>query len=240
MPQLRVLTDRGIEFFTDYITQVKANPFIAPPVDKLGNKTWSEEFTPNIEVTDLTSINTRMQLGKYLVDIFEASNVQRKDILGKRGVWSWLALLWFNYLCPFESDGSRKVLENAKYICSSDYTDYYRHLVAAAYDLYSLYGEKSRLFLSTPLNIHSDFVEQYASRQERITNRALIEVLDRLYWDPEKNRPKRGAQSRNRPGNFRRLQSFISQIDLTYDTHPISADEIMALLPAEYDFWKSS
>jgi hypothetical protein len=143
-------------------------------------------------------------------------------------------------MCPFESDGSRKVLENAKYICSLDYTDYYRHLVAAAYDLYSLYGDKSRLFLSTPLNIHSDFVEQYASRQERITNKALIEVLDRLYWDPEKNRPKRGAQSRNRPGNFRRLQSFISQIDLTYDTHPMSAEEIMALLPAEYDSWKSS
>ena len=240
MPQLRVLTDRGIEFFIDYITQVKANPLIAPPVDKLGHNPWSEEFTPHIEITDLTCINTRMQLGKYLVDIFEASNVQRKDILSNPGLWSWLALLWFNYLCPYESDGSRKVLENAKYICSSDYTDYYRHLVAAAYDLYSLHGEKSRLFLSTPLNIHSDFVEQYASRQERITNKALIEVLDRLYWDTEQNRPKRGAQSRSRPGNFRRLQSFISQIDLTYDTHPMSAEEFMALLPAEYDSWKSS
>jgi len=238
MAEIRILTDKGTELFTDYIMEVKENPTKAPPIEKLGHQPWSVEFTPHIEVENL-SITTRMELGKYLADLFEANNVYRQDILIIPGLWSWLALLWFDYLCPLE-DGSRKVLEPSKYVCSSHYTDYYRHLVAAPYDLYCLHGENSRLFLHTSLNIHGDFIEQYASRQKIITNKALIEALDCLYWDLELNCPKRGAQSRKRAGNFRRFQSFIKQIELTYDLHAMSSGEITKLLPAEYDSWKSS
>ena len=237
MAEVRVLTDKGTELFTDYIVDVKENPTKAPPIEKLGNQPWSVEFTPHIEVENL-SVTTRMELGKYLTDLFEANNVHRKDILGIPGLWSWLALLWFDYLCPLK-DGSRKVLEPSKYVCSSHYTDYYRHLVAAPYDLFCLHGENSRLFLHTGLNVHGDFIEQYASRQKIITNKPLIELLDHLYWDSQLNCPKRGAQNRKRAGNFRRLQSFIKQIELTYDLHAMSADEIAELLPAEYDSWKS-
>jgi len=239
MAEIRVLTDRGIELFTDYIMEVKETPDKAPPVDKLAHKPWSVEFTPHIEVAGL-SVTTRMELGKYLADLFQANAVHRKDVLNNPGMWSWLALLWFDYLCPVESDESRRVLEPSKYICSSHYTDYYRHLVAASYDLYYLHGANSRLFLNTSLNVHNDFVEQCASRQKIITNKALIEVLDRLYWDPKLNRPKRGAQNRKRAGNFRRFQSFIKQIELTYDLHAMSADEIITLLPGEYNSWRPS
>lgn len=158
MAEVRILTDRGTELFTDYIMDVKENSAQAPPIEKLGHQPWSTEFTPRIEVESL-SVITRMELGKYLVALFEANNVHRNDILRIPGLWSWLALLWFDYLCPLEA-GSRKVLEPSKYVCSSHYTDYYRHLVAAPYDLYCLHGENSRLFLHTPLNIHGDFIEQ--------------------------------------------------------------------------------
>jgi len=181
-----------------------------------------------------------MQLGKYLVELFEAHGVDRKDILNNPRVWSWLTLFWFDNLCPVESDGSRKVRETSRYVCSSHYTDYYRHLVAASWDIYYLHREKSRLFLWTSLYIHNDFIEQLASRQNIITNKALIEVFDRLYWDLKSDRPKSGAQSRDRLGNFRRLQSFIQQVELTYDLHAMSVEEIIALLPSEYDPWKSS
>jgi hypothetical protein len=77
------------------------------------------------------------------------------------------------------------------------------------------------------------------SRQNIITNEALIEAFDRLYWDSQSNHPKSGAQSRRRGGNFRRLLSFIQQVELTYDLHAMSDDEILTLLPVEYNAWKS-
>lgn len=239
MAVVRVLTDRGMELFRNYILEVKEDPQKPPPIDRLSQKPWSSEFLAHVEVGSLP-VTTRMQLGKYLVELFEACGVDRKDILNNPRVWSWLALLWFDNLCLVESDGSRKVRETSRYVCSSHYTDYYRHLVAASWDIYYLHREKSRLFLWTSLYIHNDFIEQLASRQNIITNKALIEVFDRLYWDLKSDRPKSGAQSRDRLGNFRRLQSFIQQVELTYDLHAMSVEEIIALLPSEYDPWKSS
>lgn len=239
MTLIRVLTDRGMELFRNYILEVKEDPQKPPPIDKLARTPWSSEFSLYIEVGN-PPVTTRMEFGKYLVELFEAHRVDRKDILNNPGMWSWLALIWFDNLYPVKSDGVRKVLETPRYVCSSHYTDYYRHLVAASWDIFYLHRENSRLFLWTPLHIHSDFIEQIASRQNIITNRALIEVFDRLYWDLKLNRPKRGAQSRNRLGNFRRLQLFAQQVELTYDLHAMSAEQILKLLPSEYDPWKIS
>lgn len=239
MASIRVLNEKGIELFRDYIIRVKVNPKEPSPIDKLSNTAWSSEFSPHIEVGNV-SASMRMELGKNLVDLFENNNVERKELLNNPGMWSWLALLWFDILCPIESDGSRKVRETARYVCSSHYTDYYRHLVAASWDIFYLHGENSRLFLSTPLNIHSDFIEQLASRQNIITNKALIEAFNLLYWDVKLSHPKSGSQSRNRSGNFRRLRAFVQQIERTYDLYAMSAKDILGLLPSEYDPWKSS
>lgn len=237
MAAIRVLTDRGMELFRNYILELKDTPQNPPPINRLSQKPWSSEFSTHIEVENL-SATTRMQLGKYLVELFQVKGVDRRDILNNPGMWSWLALLWFDNLCPVQSDGARKVLETPHYICSSHYTDYYRHLVAASWDIYYLHREISRLFLWTPLYIHNDFIEQLASRQSIITNKALIEAFDHLYWDSKSGRPKSGAQSRDKLGNFRRLQSFIKQVELTYDLRAMSAGEIIALLPSEYDPWE--
>ena len=239
MASVRILTDKGNELFRDYIIEVKENPAISPPIDKLSHAPWSTEFFPHINVGNLDA-STRIELGKYLVELFEMGGVDRKNILNNPGMWSWLALLWFDTLCPINADGSRKVRESSVYVCSSHYTDYYRHLVAASWDIFYIHRDKSRLFLWTPLHIHNDFIEQLVSRQNIITNKPLIEAFDRLYWDKKLNRPKTGAQSRGKTGNFRRLRLFIQQVDLTYDLHAMSADDILALLPSEYDAWKTS
>jgi hypothetical protein len=237
MVELRALTAKGTELFRDYILQVKLDPGRAVPLDQISHSPWSSEFVPHIEVGGL-SATSRIEFGKYLVELFEASGVERKDLLSNPGVWSWLALLWFDSLCPIEADGSRRVRETARYVCSTDYTDYYRHLVASSWDIYYIHRDKSRLFLWTPLHTHNDFIEQLASRQNIITNCALIEVFDHLYWNPALNHPRSGAQSRGKPGNFRRLLSFIQQVELTYDLQAMSLDDILGLLPAEYDSWK--
>ena len=156
MAAIHVLTDRGMELFRNYILEVKDDPQKPPPTNRLSQKPWSSEFSTHIEVESL-SVTTRMQLGKYLVELFQVQGVDRRDILNNPGMWSWLALLWFDNLCPVKSDGLRKVHDACRYVHSTDYTDYYRHLVASSWDIYYLHREKSRLFLWTPLYVHSDF-----------------------------------------------------------------------------------
>jgi hypothetical protein len=173
-----------------------------------------------------------MEMGEYLHNFFLRSDLARRRVFGEKGLWTWLAYLWFDQLCPDKNP--QKKYEN--YICTSDYRRYYRHLVATTYYIYDLHGtDNSRLFLECSLDSNNSFVEQLASRQDIITNKALIEVAHRFYWDARTNKPKRGAQSSKRPGNIRRFVTVADQLALTYDIRT-TADEILTLFPAEFDY----
>lgn len=236
MIRLRILSDQGIEKFREYIQSLKDNPNALRP--DLNIEPYSNEFQSAVEINEKTIFSTKMELGEYLVHCFENAGIGRSSVIGVRGLWTWLAYLFFDQLCPLEN-GTRKLLDTAKYICSSHYTDYYRHLVAAPYDIYSLHGNNSKLFLHNPLYEHNDFIEQFASKQYIISNANLIEVIHRLYWDEKKNRPKTGAQSKSRHGYHRRLKKVFDQFELTYDIYnSMISDELLNLLPEEFDDWK--
>ena len=98
------------------------------------------------------------------------------------------------------------------------------------------------MFLHGPLHQHGDFSEQLASRMELITNRSLIEAVDRLYFSPRPDggTTKRGAATRSRPGNVRRLIVVVQQLDLTYDLYAMTSEQILSLLPSEFDAWRGN
>ena len=160
-------------------------------------------------------------------------------MINNPNLWSWLTLFWFDQLCPIEKNGKRNVKEIVKYICSSDFQKYYRHIVAGSYEIYYLHrDEYARLFLYSPLFIHNDFMEQTASRQGIITNKGFIQMIDKLYWDINLKKPKIGASSPKKMGNLRRLISIVNQMELTYDLRSMSKKEILSLIPSEFDMWK--
>ena len=236
MIELRVFSAQGVDKFREHILALKNHPKISHP--DLNSEPYSSKFKIHVKIDEKKTFSTRMEMGNYLSKSFEEAGVWRSNIIGNSGLWTWLAYIWFDQLSPI-GKGKRIIRETAKYICSSNYTDYYRHYVAATYDIYSLYGEKnSRLFLYNPVHEHNDFVEQLASRQFIISNPSLIEVASRLYWDKSKDFPKRGAQSRNRPGNHRRLIKVFAQFELTYDIYSMTSDEILSLLSTEFNDWK--
>jgi hypothetical protein len=235
MIRLRILSDQGIEKFREYIQSLKDNPNALRP--DLNIEPYSNEFQPSVEIDEMRIFSTKMELGEYLLHLFEKAGIGRSSVIGIRGLWTWLAYLFFDQLCPIVN-GARKLREIAKYICSSDYTDYYRHFVAAPYDIYSLHRGNSKLFLYNPLYEHNDFIEQFASKHYIISNIYLIEAILRLYWDENKNRPKTGAQSKSRLGYHIRLKKVFDQFELTYDIYSMTSDEILNLLPEEFDDWK--
>lgn len=237
MINLRILLEQGINKFQEYIQGLKDNSQTSRP--DLNVEPYSIEFQARVEIDETRAFSTRMELGKYLSESFTRAGINRADVIEKRELWTWLAYLCFDQLCPV-SNGMRNVRETARYIRTSDHRDYYRHYVAASYEIYSLHGDKnSRLFLYSPLHVHNDFIEQIASRQYIISSRSLVEVAHRLYWDANSNSARRGSQSRNRPGNHRRFVKIIGQLELSYDIYSMTPDEILNLLPEEFAVWKN-
>lgn len=234
---VRELTDQGIQHFRDYILEVKEKP--AHPRPNLDSPEDSRPFNRLIEIDEHMTFSSRMEMARYLSDVFHKAGLNRTDVIGHSGMWTWLAYVWFDVVCPIVH-GKRKVREMARYICSSDYRDYYRHYIAANYDIYSALGEEnSRLFLWGEPHLLSDFIEQLASRQWFVSSIPLVKLAHRLYWDERAGRPKVGATDRNRPGNTRRLLKVVGQFELTYDVHSMRPESIMNLLPAEFRIWMS-
>jgi len=235
---IRVFSEKGVDRFREYIQKLKDNPNVSRP--DLNAEPYSSEFLPVVTIDENKTFSTRMEMGEYLTNCLRSAMIDRNEVIGNNSLWSWLSYIWFDQICPV-INGTRRIRETARYICSHDYTDYYRHYVAASYDIYSFHGkDNSRLFLYPPTHIHNDFIEQIASRQYIISNSNLIEVTHRLYWNNSSGYPKRGAQSRNRPGNHRRFVKIIAQLELTYDIYTMGPDEIFDLLPEEFNSWKNS
>jgi len=184
-------------------------------------------------------VESKLEVAKYLR--LQLRHLDKSEIDNNSGLWTWLSLFFFDQVCPRSENGVREPGELARHVLSQHSQKYYRHLLAGPHRLLQLHNEKARVFLCGPLTEHGDFSEQLASRMQIITNRSLIEVVDSLYFDsaaPAPGRPKRGALTRSRPGNLRRLISVIQQFDLTYDLYAMTPTQILDLLPKEFERWR--
>jgi hypothetical protein len=234
MIKLRALKNSGIEEFKKYIQSLKQGSSALCP--DLNTEQYSYEYRPVVEIDQDKIFQKRLDIAEYLYECFEKAGIQRTSIIDSTELWTWLAYVWFNQVTKNRS----RVGDISKYICSSDYTDYYRHSIAFAYNIYSLHGkENSKLLLDGKPYIMGDILEQIASREYIISNPSLIKAINILYWDADNNAPKKGATNRNKPGNIRRFVKIVNQIDLTYDAYGAPA-KIISLLPKEFDTWRTS
>jgi hypothetical protein len=164
-------------------------------------------------------------------------------ISNDRGLWTWLAIYLFDQLCPVASDGKRKLDKQYRYVLSSDYRHYYRHLVRTPWQLCRDHGPNSRFLLlasndsTEPLRRHGDILEQLGGTQSIIRSRPIIAEASRLYSDPLSGRPKKGAAGKG-GGSIRRFARVLRQLDLTFDAELMPSGGLGAILPGEFDGWK--
>lgn len=233
MTRLRSLNAKGIEEFRGFLQQIRdgaefrANPAVLYIDD------YSPRLARTVEIEPRTFAN-KYAAAEYLTAALGALPATADDA----GLWSWLALFYFDQLSPVDGDGKRRPREDYHYIPSSDGWQRDRHLLAGPYKLFAMHRENSRLLLHPPVHQHGAFIYDLGFRRDLITNRGLIEAIDLLYWDSKRNRPKRGATTTSRAGNLRRLITVVQQLDFNYDLYGMSAAEILRLLPPEFDAWR--
>jgi hypothetical protein len=156
-------------------------------------------------------------------------------------LWSWLSLFYFDQLCPAQTNAIRKPGRDYRHILEPGYPYGHNHLLAGAYLVYTVYGlydELSTLLLYTVPHIESGFHHQLAQRQSIITNKGVMEAAHLLYLEKNKEKPKAGAIAKNKQGTIYRFIDVIQQLDLNYDLYSMTGDEVLELLPAEFNKWK--
>lgn len=119
---------------------------------------------------------------------------------------------------------------------------YYRHLAFMSFWLHGRMGEDvARFFLSQPVYVHSDTVEQmYTQDRDFLASKGLVQAAVEMYLDPVSGRMKRNALGQNTAGSARRLATKIAkQLQMTYDLHSLTKDEVFELLPYEFAGWRA-
>lgn len=232
MRKIRRLTNEGTRRFAEYLEQLRTNPSSPPPLEVLDDPVCSEDAECGAEV-DERAFTSRYELGTHLVDALEECDQRR--IGNDAGLWNWLALLYFGQICK-SIGGARKPSEDAHYILSSHFGKRPRHAIRTTYLLIRRYGGKVK-FMFSKLDERGELIEQIAATQYLWACEGVIDAASRLYQDDLKSTFKTGAGG-SRGGSARRLKTYLSQLTLTYDLLSLSADEILALLPAEYNKFK--
>ena len=229
--KLRRLKDAGIHQFSHYLTRLGEAPVESIPSELLENPSYSEEACTATDIEN-PGFATRYDLGLYLADRLQGCD--QNAISSDAGLWTWLALFYFADLCPADISGSRKPSATNNYVLSDRHKDFHRHAIRTTYMLVREHGETVRFLLSNPLAKRGELTEQITGRPYFLSCDGIMEAARLLYADPNKGTWKRGAASK-RAGAARRFGLVVKQFELTYDMFSLTGEQIVALLPREFD-----
>jgi hypothetical protein len=232
---LRRLNEKGLARLSAFLQSFKTDTPEDVPLDILASPDTSEDIGVPIEVERRTFTN-RFDAARYLDQKLSGSDL--RNIESDAGLWAWLALFYFDQLCPPASRGRRSPGEAARWILQPTRARrYYKHLLAGPYLIYRAHrdnAERAMVLLSGGVHTLNEFVNQLASRQETVTNKSLMQAITTLYIDPTTLKAKRGAQTKG-PGGPRRLATVLNQLDVTWDLYVATTDELLRCLPREFD-----
>jgi hypothetical protein len=234
------LTPLGSELFSEYINRVRHDSQAELPNDFLSSSLYFEIIDEETEVI-WRKFKNRFDLAKYIESLIRSSGL--RNVENDLRFWEALTAFYFDLLCPPGKNKKRNVVRREKYVPQADYNRYYKHLLLGPYLVYRAHIDKPERaigLLCKPIHIVDDLYENIAGRQERVTNSAVVEVATRLYFDTQTGNLKSGAGGKG-AGSPRRLAAVLDQFDLTWHLYSATADEIMSILPKEFDkFAKSS
>jgi hypothetical protein len=164
----------------------------------------NEFSTPLAEslIPEVPKFKDRHEFGLFLVDLLARYDAHL--ISYNRGLWSWLAALFFEQLAPADADGKRSLRRPYVYVLSESRI-YYRHLVRGPWYLVRTHGPEARYPLApmrsddpAPLSRQSYLLDQLAARQFVISSPTLIAAARLLYTDPRTGRQRRGRARREK------------------------------------------
>jgi len=232
---VRALNADGVARFAAYLEALRGGSHADPPRELLDDPQCTSELSAEARV-DAKPFASRWGMAQHLAE--RLAGLPPDEVEENAGLWTWLALSYFDQVCPRQADGTRKPGRDYRHIPDFAFMYRYRHLVYGSFAVYRRHRGYAILVLSGPLHVESGIYQDITSRQDLLASRGVIEALNALYLDRSRGLPKRGAQRGNLPGTVRRFVRVMQQLDLTYDIYGMSGAAILQLLPAEFDAWQ--
>lgn len=232
--KLRKLTEVGTREFQGFLDRLRNANDEPIPLHLLEDEYSSNELDLDIEVESL-EFRRRYDLGVYLGHKLKVCNQQ--EISADIGLWTWLALFYFDQLCPKTQDGQRKPDRNDNYVLSREKNCHHRHAIRTTYLFVREYGSTAFFMLTNPLRKRGELTEQLSARPYHISCRGVIEAASMLYFDPVLKIPKKGAAGKG-AGTSRRFARVLKQFELTYDLYSMGVNEVLRILPREFEKFK--
>ena len=171
--RVRLLTDEGIVRFSAYLAALRSGSVALPPMELLTDPSTSREANATALV-ERRVFSNRYEFGQYLVAQLAPFN---QSVLSRNhALWTWLALYYFDQVCPPRGDGTRKPGEDARHIMPAQFNwqRVYRQLVREAWFAVRLNGDVVKPLLAGDLATRGDIIEQCSSRQTIISNPAPV------------------------------------------------------------------
>ena len=233
--KLRRFNPDGVAAFATYRARLTLEPSLQPPLQLLDDPALTDPMPRDVDAPT-RSFKNRMEAGVFLNDLIDATGISLPE--RDQGLWTWLTLFYFDEVCPADGNGNRDPQNEARLIAQVDnFQRFYRHLLLGPFMIVRAHRDDPKraiAFLCKQLWEPGEIVEQLASRKELVTNRAVAEAATRLYYNPASESFKRGAGSSVR-GAPRRLAALLNQLDITWYLYGLGVDELLHLLPKEFD-----
>ena len=231
------LRDKGVERFIRFLDGHRAGIPQDLPKDFLSNDEFVEAIGGDSVWLDALNLDDRLSAAKGLDEIVLKLGLTSAE--KDSGFWSWCSVFLFDRLCK-TSGSSFKPGELPIWIAEpNNYRRYYRHYLASIWSVYAAHKsreDKLKVLLNGSVNTPGELWAQVAATETLITNPSMIDALYGIYWDEAKNERKKGSGG----SSPRRLTKVLKQFDKTYDFFSMSGDEIINLLPAEFDRFKNT
>lgn len=234
---LRRFTPQGIEVVAELLDRVKVGQLVDLN-EIIDSPQLTEQISPN-NFVEVKNFSTRMDCARYMYELLEAHSEQIPYPETDKGLWTWLAVLFREQLWK---SGADKVGAIDRWIPNSHGLRYYRHLLAGPYFVYKTHEDnpnRALIALYTKVSAPGDIVESLQSRKDIVRFPSIMEALTKLYLDPVTGMAKRGAASKTN-GAIRRFVDVKNQFDLTFDFYGMTPDQILELLPKEFDRFRKN
>lgn len=229
------MKERGKLRFIEFLDSQKTDDPQLFSSDLLKSPDFSEVIGGDSAWLDALDLENSLAAAKGLDEIvkqLELTSAERDW-----GFWSWCSAYLFDRLCK-KKHGNYNPGEVPIWIAEpQNWQRYYRHYLASIWQVYAAHRNKEDeliVLLTGEVNTPGELWAQIAATQTLITNGSMIDLVYQLYWDKDKEERKRGAGG-NSP---RRLTKVLKQFERTYDFVAMTGDQILGLLPPEFDRFK--
>ena len=235
MPAARELTIDGVVRARELLADARAHPSlpIVVPHGLLFEPPFSVEV-PNAPNVLSQPFESRRDAAAYFTPLLASA---RSHWIDHYGMWSWLGMYFLRDNVRVHDNRVRLFDRDESYVIFSDERQSdrrrYLHYLWSAWQLAEVHPD-AQYILDRPLMDQSDIVDRVFSYPRLFNSVAVVQLILRLYTAGADAKPRHGRSR----GGLRHLIRVLDQLERTHDIYGMTLDQLLRILPPDFDPWK--